>query len=666
MKPLALIPILLLALGSSLSAAPIQVESKFSDLGVLRPDRLSGPQVQKDYYLPLPSRVLDEAKSEVRIEILPSPFLSPRSVVSILLNDRPVDTERIDKGGTLVLHGAIPKSTRADDPTRNILKLTIKGDLALVDASGSPSASADRAMTWIDVLPSSSFSCVFDSMAGDWLSIGRLAITLRPLVEIVAPADATPLQTDLALKLTSWAAKNSPHSQLRFSDSTTGAALSNTDRFVIEPAVEGKAPLEITSEGLDRIVHVRASTETEAEGVWNALKLAEQIPLPGQSWTSAISTAAPSAQPKKAGAFLSDLDPDSMMLNKGTGDTACTFRFNLAKLTPTPANLVLHLTGVVSPAQSGAEPTTAIFLNGQLIFSEMLTAGSKSFDFTIPLPARQLRGNNEISISMIPANGSSAIYLWQLTPDSSIQVSGPAKSRDPLGLVDAGLRFADGPYQIWLAQAADWKIAADAVTWLQRINPSHLLEPALSSELNSRSPAVVIGSLATKSPGPLSAFPVTIKDGRLCIHSSTDSAALSLSPSAGLGIWQLGELGGSLPAILIDAWGNGGDVALKNVSLQMADSVWVEGGDVVLGDGNSPALTFATRESALPELAELPESLAKATSTAPGAEAPATVVVSSVTANWLQFRWWIIGGLWLVLSATILWIFEQGRKRASH
>jgi hypothetical protein len=92
----------------------------------------------------------------------------------------------------------------------------------------------------------------------------------------------------------------------------------------------------------------------------------------------------------------------------------------------------------------------------------------------------------------------------------------------------------------------------------------------------------------------------------------------------------------------------------------MARSVWIESGDVVVGDGATPVLTFATREAALPTVEDVPKPLVAASPTqASLAPTPAAM------ADWTRFRWWIIGGLWLALSAVIIWIFEQGRRRAS-
>ncbi len=98
-----------------------------------------------------------------------------------------MDTVRVGAkpGAPLVLEGAIPKGTRADDPTRNILKLTVKG--RLVTSGAGTDAGLDRASAWFDVQPSSTFVCAFDNASADWLSVGRLAVTLRPQVDRVLP-----------------------------------------------------------------------------------------------------------------------------------------------------------------------------------------------------------------------------------------------------------------------------------------------------------------------------------------------------------------------------------------------------------------------------------------------------------------------------------------------
>ncbi len=104
---------------------------------------------------------------------------------------------------------------------------------------------------------------------------------------------------------------------------------------------------------------------------------------------------------------------------QGTGDTACTFHFDLAKVSGRPADLQLHLSGTISPPQNAA-PTLAVLLNDQLVTSAALPAGADHFDQRITLPAAQLRGDNEVTVLVTPAAGSQETYFWQLDPSSAL------------------------------------------------------------------------------------------------------------------------------------------------------------------------------------------------------------------------------------------------------
>jgi hypothetical protein len=663
---------LLLMCGFRLAEArEVQSSVTLENLGVLRPDRLSGTAVQKDYYLPLPSRVFNATASHVRVEIQASPLLDPRSVVGIWINDRPVDTKRIGAAGAapLVLEGAIPKGTRADDPSRNILKLTIKGRLRL--AAAAPDAELESAAAWIDVEPESSFACAFDDASADWLSLGRLAMTLRPQVEIVLPENPAPSQIELALNLASWVAKCAPRSELHFSEGAPDATLTATDHMVIEPETQGAPQIEATAEGLERTIHLRAPSDGDARAIMDTLNALAAEPLPGSSVKLAARVEPTKATTHEGGAFLRDLDAASMAVSRGTGDTACTIHFDLAKVTHGPADLELDFGATISPVRGGAEPTLDVFLNDRLVYSDTLPAGATHFARQIRLPASELKGNNEVTVSVAPTAGSTDAYFWQLDPDSAMRVVAAAKAPAPLGLLDAARFFADGSaYQVWLATPSDWPVAALSAAWLQRVNPIAQLRPKLVSSLSDNEPALIVGSLGSKPPVALADVPVTADEKGLRIVSSKDSTVLPLAPAGGVGIWQLGSLRNGIPAILVDGWGEGdkGRAAMESVSAQMAGSVWIESGDVVLGDGVTPPLTFATREASVPNSADVPAPMVARPPAAHDAVVNSTSPVAEAAiagADWKQFRWWIVGGLWLALSAVIIWIFEQSRRRVS-
>lgn len=652
-------------------AREVQSSVTLENLGVLRPDRLSGTTVQKDYYLPLPSRIFNAGASHVRVEIEASPLLDPRSVVGIWVNDRAVDTKRIGStgAGPLVLEGAIPKGTRADDPSRNILKLTIKGRLRL--ATAAPDADLESAAAWIDVAPESSFTCSFDDASADWLAIGRLAVTLRPQVEIVLPEGPTPSQIGLGLNLASWVAKCAPRSELHVSEGAPDAKLVGADRFVVESEAQDAPQIEITADGTERTVHLRTSSDNGIGAIMDTLNALADEPLPGSSVKLAAHTEPARGVSREAGAFLRDLDAGSMSVSRGTGDTACTVHFDLAKISHGPADLEFDFGATISPVRKGAEPALDVFLNDRLIYSDTLPAGTRHFARQIPLPASQLRGNNEVTVSVAPAAGSTDAYFWQLDSDSAVRVVAAAKAPAPLGLLDAARFFADDSgYQVWLSKSSDWRVAALSAAWLQRVNPITSLKPKLVSSMASDKPALIVGSMGAKPPVVLTNVPVTADEKELHIVSGKDSSMLALAPAGGVGIWQLGTLANGTPAILVDGWGEGdkGRAAMESVSAQMAGSVWVESGDVVVGDGITPPLTFATREAPVPKPADIPAPLAAQDPAAHEAPAISTKPVAEAAiagADWKQFRWWIIGGLWLALSAVIIWIFEQSRRRVS-
>lgn len=657
MNTLRLLLILLLVARVA-PARPIEVPTTLDDAGIAQPDRVHGTQTQKDYFLPLPSRVFDAARSRILVEVQPSPFVHPASLITILINDRPVDTARAGAGGVVVLEGPIPSGTRNDDPSRNILKLSVRTNLRPVD----PNTELDDESAWVDVLPSSTFTCRFDASAPDWTALGRLAITLRPQIDVVLPKESAAAQIDLALKTAAWVARHARASRLRFLDEDAPDA-GDVDRFVIEAATSGHPPVEITTSGSARVIHLRAGNEAEAANTWSTLLAAASVPLPGSAWNA--SQTAPESGTADGGRFVGDLDASALAINRGAGDTGRSFRFDAAKISPKPASLSLHLVGTISPIREGAEPIVAVLLNDELVFSDRLPAGSRAFDWEIPLAASQLRGNNEVTVRISPPGGDHTSYLWQISQASTLRVRESAAARKPTGLLEAARHFAPDPFQVWLARPADWRVAAFAVAWLQRVNPAVPITPRLTTALDENVPAVVVGGLTGKQPEALTQPPVTFGENTLTIHSRPGMPALTLSPATSLGIWQLGESAKGAPVLLADGWGPAAAAALESVSAQMADSAWVEGGDAIVGDGSTPVLTFATRDTPLPPVDALPEALAAPSSAGASQNAPAPAGgIESAHDGARHLRWVVIAALWIVLSAVIVWIFEQGRRRA--
>ncbi len=636
----------------SATAAPVVVERNLAEIGFVRAERLAGTTVERDFFFPLPSRDFLVGTSSFQVVLKTSPFLDPGSVVTILVNERPVATKAVGEDGSLTISAAIPAEVKADDPTSQVLKLTVRGALALRDE---PAASGDilRETSWIDVRPETKFVCSVDPADPDWLAVGRLAATLGPTVTIRLPGPGDPVAAELALRAATWAAHAQPFGRVTVAAEPPEVG----DEIVIEIASGREAGIAVAAGPNGRVITLSAADAVGAAALWEMLIGAGQSVIPGDEM-SAVADAA-GADEAEDPTTLRALDPRIGELNRGPGDTERKFSFAPARLGASPGRLILDLAGRMSDLSGFGPMVGAVFLNDQLVHSVSLDPASPTFIWSVALPAEHLRGESEVRVVMIPGDPSKP-YFWQLEETLAISAGGgsPAPATGPSSLLEAAQRsFAGGPYDVVLGAGGTLEVAASVAIWLQRVNRTTRLEPRLTERPDGNAPTVVIGELPADLDGVADTLPIAIDAGQVTVRGDGGREVLRVASDESLSYWQLGSGPDERPVIVAGSSGPDGPAALAAMSGQVAAARWIEAGDVIVGDGSSPVLTMSTRD---PGTAEAP--------TATVAAEEGIEIVSAgpggVIGDWRQWRWWAVGGLWLALSGTIFFVYKQGRQHA--
>lgn len=611
----------------SAPAALIDVERTLAEMGFVRPERLAGPAPERDFFFPLPSRDFSAGGSSFDVGVEVSPFLDPTSVVTILVNERPVAIRAVGEGGTLTISAPVPADVKADDPTSQVLKLTVRGALALRDGEAA-SDEIQRATTWIDVLPATKFTCAVDPSDPDWLTATRLPATLGPRVTVRRAGTAEPFVDELALRAVTWAAHAQPFGKVTLSDESPAIG----DEIVVDTASDGGAGIRVVGGANGRIVTLSAADAAQADALWDELR---GIPLPEDELGVAD---------RKA---IRSLDPRVGELNRGPGDTERRFSFAPALLGGSSRGLELALAGRMSDLSGVGQVVGAVFLNDRLIHSAVLDPARQTFSWVVPLPAAQLKGESEVRVAMFPSDRAKA-YFWQLEETGEIAAvnGGRGAAGEPPSLVEAAQwAFANGSYDVVLGDGGSLEVAASVVIWLQRVNRATLLDPVMRGTSKGRLPTIVIGDL-----------PAGLSDVAPTLPITSGGGALRLPGEESLGFWQLGFTPEGSPVIVAGSSGPRGPAVLAAVSAQIAGARWIEAGDVVIGDGRSPVLTMNTRERQRPEMPEMVAASGRVEVVAAGP--------GSVLGEWKDWRWWSVGALWVALSFTILFVYKQGRRHA--
>ncbi len=639
----------------SAMAAPVVVERNLAEIGFVRAERLAGTTVERDFFFPLPSRDFLVGTSSFQVVLKTSPFLDPGSVVTILVNERPVATQAVGEDGSLTISAAIPAEVKADDPTSQVLKLTVRGALALRDE---PAASGEilRETSWIDVRPETKFVGAVDSADPDWLAVGRLAATLGPAVTIRLPGPGDPVAAELALRAATWAAHAQPFGRVTVAAEPPEVG----DEIVIETA-SGRDPVIAVAAGPHgRVITLSAADAVGAAALSEMLSGAGQSVIPGDEIGAAAGAdEADEADEAEHPKTLRALDPRIGELNRGPGDSERKFSFAPARLGASPGRLTLDLAGRMSDLSGFGPMVGAVFLNDQLVHSVTLDPASPTFTWSVALPAEYLRGESEVRVVMITSDPTKP-YFWQLEETLAISAGGgsPAAATGPSSLLEAAQRsFAGGPYDVVLGDGGALEVAASVAIWLQRVNRSTLLELRLTERPDGSGPTVVIGHLPADLDGVVATLPIAIDAGQVTVRGGGGREVLRVASDESLGYWQLGSGPNGQPVIVAGSFGPDGPAALAAMSGQVAAARWIEAGDVIVGDGSSPVLTMSTRDPGTPEVPPA------ATAAADGIEI-VTAGPGGVIGDWRQWRWWAVGGLWIALSGTIFFVYKQGRQHA--
>ncbi|MGC1480523.1 MAG: hypothetical protein WA771_08460 [Chthoniobacterales bacterium] len=630
-------------------AAPIVVNRSLSELGFVRAERLTGKAVERDFFFPLPSRNPAINGSDFVLNIESSPFLSADSVVTVLVNERPVVSAAVGAGKSLEIRAPVPADALLDDPTSQVLKLTVRARLELT-GSGVPIGEIQRAKAWVDVQPSTVLRSVVESDDLDWLAVGRLPVTLGPEVAVQLPGGGG-FADELALRAASWAAYVQPFGRVTATRSGSGVG----DQIVIESADEGEAGIRVSASEGGRVITMSAGSQEEADKVWALLRDLGDVPIPSDR---VAVVRAGEQESKNALTVIRAADPAITELVRGPGDTERLFRFVPWKLGPRARDLELHVAGRISDLSGAGQIVGAAFLNGRLVHSERLDPATERFVWSVPLPVGDQEGESEVRIAMFPSE-SAAQYFWQLEETTGIRVN-EADAGDavtPLSLLEAAQSaFASAPYEVLASDGEKLEVAASVVIWLQRVNRSTILDPKLVAASSGEEAAVVVGSLPKSLIGIKETLPIAEAEGRLVFRNADRGGALLIASDTSVGIWQLGFNLHENPVIVAAGVGLKGPTVLREVSTEIAAARWIEAGDVLIGDGRSPVLTMTTRERKLPTQAETFAVAKGLELTKAGA--------AGTQSHWGRWRWWLIGVLWLAVSLTVLFVYKQGRQHA--
>ncbi len=385
-------------------AVPVEVERNLAEMGFVQPVRLAGTEVERDFFFPLASRDFLAEDSSFRVVVEPSPLLDPSSVVTILVNERPVATQVVGEGAMPPIAVPIPTEVKADDPTSQVLKLTVR--TALAPRDGNPASDEIlRATAWVDVLPTTTFVCAVEPTDPDWLAASRLPTTLGPQITVRLPDGGESFAAGLALRAVTWAAYAQPFGRV----SVASDLLKVTDEIVIDPRATEKPGIAVAAGPTGRIITLSAGDDEQADAVWRMLRDLGRSGLPGERLEA--SAAADDGRAAVSPTTLRGLDPRIGELNRGPGETERRFAFVPAKLSGSSGQLELALAGRVSDLTGVGPIVGAVFLNDRMVHSARLDPEARTFQWAVPFADRAPEGGERGARRDVSDGSNQALLL---------------------------------------------------------------------------------------------------------------------------------------------------------------------------------------------------------------------------------------------------------------
>jgi hypothetical protein len=642
------------------AATPIPYHQTLEQLGHRKPIRLSGFSFERSFYFTLPVRGLDASASRLRIDFTASPNITADSYIEVLVGDQSRGQKKVlpNQAASFEIPGIQSKES-------DFLKVTIKGTLKHATIHDRCVAlSLDE--LWVDLLPTTVFQTRFDSQNPDWLSVSRLPLTLRARPYLFNDETWTPSQEDLALKLASWVAFHNPEDV--YGMGSVGPILSMLgleDLFQFQPK-PGKVGIELKSMGMVRFITISASTAEECAKVWETLKSLQTVRAPGSSWSMLRVQVGEQENPSKV--LVNTLSSDFCETTRGMGIMSKSFGFDSVMFSRN--DIAIHFRAKIKHqaiVRLGSV-VASVYANGNLVYSTSPEVGTSETEVSVLLTPQVLREDNLINLeiayypTMEECKNPLFNFSFQVDPTASLEVSDIpyfVLQRDDLVSV-ARRYFGRNSYYVLLPEnrKQDWfDTTLSAVSWMQRINQRALLDPTLADmgEITSRFPVLAVGDEKQRLVGMLheNIFPVTSTPRSLVVKASDDTLLCSFDPGTSVGFWQLIYQKPSIkdvtlksqPVIMASGWGPEGDKALLSMTRQVNETLWVNDGNIVVGDGKTPLYSFSSRKvQFFVDQEEL----------------------RFGKINWDYWRWWAVALVWIVMTVVIGGILRKAYKQVKN
>jgi len=633
-------------------AEPLETSMTLFDLDKEPSERLTGTGVSKDYFFPLPVRGIEANAITGTVRLTPSPLIGPNSLATIKVNDHPVATAVLSANMTeLALHFTAPLDADPKNSTGDFFKLTVEAVLDIPENEDRCEALAAGSI-WVEIDSSSEIQVAFDNTNPDWTSIARLPQSLRNNIVVQTPAEESAAQMDLALKVASWVAYVKPNAEITIAP--PGADIpEDTDLFAIEPAEPMKESLSVEADGTTRTITLSASDSSQVEEIWESLLVLDRFRIPGSKWDQLLQEGEGFQTRRHKSIALESLSRSFTARNVGIGEMSRTLDFDLALFGDRPAEIELNLAGRCREVHREGAATFSVFLNDYLIFTDNIEPETTQFSYQVKLTPELLRGENRVVVSLdySPSDEECRTplfnFFWQVDPRSNLAYREFLDLPAPDSLLEASQQFfGRNRYAALLGSPDDLAAACLTAVWLQRVNPPAPLTPFLVDALPENGPAIAVGQSDELSATTNMRLPVAARDEALRFSSPQGDDIFQASSNTSIGLLQLAYRGPDRPVILADPWGSAGNTALEAMMEGVANEPWFGGGDLLLGDGEVPALAVVTDMLVEGEW-QPPRQM------------------EELAFSWKKWRWWFVGGVWLLVSAVVLWIFSKSRANAT-
>ena len=616
-----------------------------------RPERLYGANMSKDFFISLPTRRIEANSLSGTVYFTPSPIAVENSVAVLKLNGVTTATQTFSgNDGTVPLQFEGPAESDRIEFGMDPLRLTVEFMIRLPE-NYDRDESTSSGQVWVEIDPSSEIQATFDSRHPDWSAIARLPETLRDLLVIQILPEPNESQIDLTLKVACWLAYINPTAEILVISSNS-IVPANADHFRIKDPEESKASITIEVEGSSRIITLMAENSAQVEQVWQSLLATEHTKIPGH-WWAAIGEGDPTPiREPQASVPLHALPSSTALQDAQYGRIARRFYFDRALFGKDASHLELSLAGNFRELQRTETAVLGVFLNDYPIFTDRLNRNRTDFAYEIDFDPQIVYEENNFEIRVDVGGhfgadpSATSGFFWELNPSSNLSLKKTSRFLQPKDLLGTAQRFfARSKFPVLIGSGEDITVACLTAIWLQRVNSAAPLTPFLSDELPKTGPALVVGRPEMLGDEKID-LPLSTTENGLLFSSPEIFASSSIQTQSSLGIFQVTYRNAECPIMVTTYQGPRGEVVLQEMMSAVANEPWRGRGDILLAD-----------ESSLP-YAFFSDRMKRESSTL-------AIRPSDSGSSWNEWRWGLVGGIWIFVSALIFWIFTKSRENAA-